>query len=80
MEIKRDRGLDLDGEVVRRLRKLSGEERTSFAARVGVSVAYISHLENGIRKPSPTVFDKICAALGIADDERESLLKQEPAA
>lgn len=80
MEIKHDRGVDLDGSELRRRRKLRGEERAAFAARIDVSPSYISHLENGIRKPSPTVFKRICQALGVPEDEWQSLVAQESAA
>lgn len=80
MEIKHDRGVDLIGSALRRLRKLQGKERATLAALVHVSVGYISHLENGVRKPSPTVFAKLCDALGVPEDERDSLVQQEPAA
>lgn len=74
------RALDLNGVGLRQRRKLLGLERADFAARIGVSPAYVSHLENGIRKPSPTVFKAICDALGVPEEERPSLLTSEEAA
>lgn len=79
MERKRD-CIDLDGREVRRRRRLAGVELAAFAARVGVSAGYVSHLENGIRKPSPTVFVNICDALGVPENQRELLLMTESAA
>lgn len=80
MESKRDRGLDLNGSALRQRRKLQGRERADFADLIGVSAGYVSHLENGIRKPSPTVFKRICEVLGVPEGEWKSLLVQDPAA
>lgn len=80
MEIKRDRGLDIDGAELRRRRKLQGQERADLATRVGVTPGYISHLENGHRKPSPTVFRHLCEALGMPEREWSALLLEEKAA
>lgn len=67
MDGNESRGVNLNGRRVRLLRKVRGEEREDFAARIGVSPGYVSHLENGIRKPSPTIFARICDALEVQD-------------
>jgi transcriptional regulator with XRE-family HTH domain len=67
MNGKEPRGVNLDGQKVRRLRKVQGEELIAFAERIGVTPGYVSHLENNRRKPSPSVFGRICNALGVED-------------
>jgi transcriptional regulator with XRE-family HTH domain len=74
MDGNETRSLNLDGQKVRRLRKIQGVEMGDFAEIIGVTPAYVSHLETNRRKPSPTVFKAICDALRIAERDRGQLL------
>lgn len=71
-------GVEIAGGEVRRLRKLQGDNLTTFAPKAGITFQYLSQIETGVRsKVSPAVFVRLCEALGVQD--RESLLA-EPAA
>lgn len=49
-----------------------------FAARCEISWGYLSQIELGHRPTvSPPVFVRICDALGLADGDRESLIRDE---
>lgn len=70
-------GVAVAGGELRRLRKLSGDNLEAFAAKVGVSLQYVSQIELGVRKSvSPRVFASICDSLGIDPAERGQLVKQ----
>lgn len=64
----------MDGAEVRRRRKLKGQERADLAECCDITPGYLSLLETGKRKPSPTVFVRICDALGIAEKDRGVLV------
>jgi transcriptional regulator with XRE-family HTH domain len=68
-------GVEIDGERMRELRKLKGLTGIAFAAQVGVTGAYVSQIERGVRpRVSPPVFVKICDALDIRPSDRPSLV------
>lgn len=70
MEI-RPSGVEINGALVRELRKLAGHTQPMFAELAGISFQYVSAIERGDRKTvSPPVFVRICDALGI-EDRRE---------
>ncbi|MEO6997102.1 MAG: helix-turn-helix transcriptional regulator [Terracoccus sp.] len=52
------------GPLIRRLRTRQGRTLTEVAARAGVSVAYLSEIERGLKEPSSEVLEAVCAALG----------------
>lgn len=56
----------IDGRKVARLRDLQGYTATSFAAKVGISGAYMRRLESGERNPSPEVRNRIAEHLGVS--------------
>lgn len=65
----------INGALVRRLRKLCGDDLVTFAPKVGISHTYLSMIERGDRKRvSPAVFVRICDALGVAKRDRHTLL------
>lgn len=65
MEI-RPAGVEINGALVRELRKLQGYTQTSLAELAGISIQYVSLIEREDRKTvSPPVFARICDALGI---------------
>jgi transcriptional regulator with XRE-family HTH domain len=70
-------GVAVAGGELRRLRKLSGDNLRVFAAKVGVSLQYVSQIETGARKSvSPQVFASICNTLGIEPAERSRLVDE----
>lgn len=52
------------GQLLRRLRGRQGRTLTDVAARAGVSVAYLSEIERGLKEPSSEVLEAVCTALG----------------
>ena len=52
------------GQLIRRLRARQGRTLTDVAARAGVSVAYLSEVERGLKEPSSEVLEAVCTALG----------------
>lgn len=73
-------GVAVAGGELRQLRKLSGDNLEAFAAKVGVSLQYVSQIETGVRKSvSPRVFASLCDALGIHPSERSRLVEKEAA-
>ncbi|WP_250029674.1 helix-turn-helix domain-containing protein [Paractinoplanes maris] len=69
-------GVEIDGPKLRIRRKLSGQSMAAFAARCGVHVSYISHLERQPepRRVSPEKFALICDALNIPSNQRHTML------
>lgn len=73
-------GVQIAGGEVRRLRKLLGDNLVTFAPKVGITFQYLSQVETGVRTHvSPSVFARICDALGVDPKDRESLVAR-PAA
>ncbi|UOE58012.1 helix-turn-helix domain-containing protein [Cytobacillus oceanisediminis] len=54
---------------LKRLRKDSGLTVRQLQAETGVSGAYLSQLENGIRRPSPDIIKKIHSPLGVSYEQ-----------
>ena len=52
------------GLLIRRLRGRQGRTLSDVAARAGVSVAYLSEIERGLKEPSSEVLEAVCTALG----------------
>lgn len=52
------------GRLLRGLRTRQGRTLAEVAARAGVSLAYLSEVERGLKEPSSEVLDAICVALG----------------
>lgn len=64
-------GVQIDGPLVRRDRKLLGRNLIPFAEQVGISFQYLSQIETSVRKTvSPDVFVRICDALGCEQADR----------
>lgn len=57
------------GQRVRRYRKAQGLSQEELAARVGISVTHMSHIETGNTKLSLPVFAKLAGALGVQADD-----------
>lgn len=70
-------GVDVAGEELRKLRRVSGDNLKSFAAKAGVSLGYLSQIELGDRPSVSTeVFSQICDALGIDKNDRHVLVRK----
>jgi len=52
------------GRLLRRLRTRQGRTLAEVAARAGISVAYLSEVERGLKEPSSEVLEAVCIALG----------------
>ena len=52
------------GTLIRRLRGRQGRTLSDVARRAGVSVAYLSEIERGLKEPSSEVLEAVCTALG----------------
>ena len=70
---KRDAGT-LFGDRIKELRHGKGLKQSVVARNVGVSVAYLSMLENGQRgSPPPAMVDQMCVLFTLIWDEAEEL-------
>jgi transcriptional regulator with XRE-family HTH domain len=50
--------------LLRGLRTRQGRTLAEVAARAGISVAYLSEVERGLKEPSSEVLEAVCVALG----------------
>src|SRR5215212_2311567 len=60
------------GEFLRRQRQLAELTLNQFAASVGISNAYLSQIERGLRQPSQHVLGSIANALHLSADAVET--------
>jgi transcriptional regulator with XRE-family HTH domain len=68
--------VEIDGNKLRTLRKLSGETLETFAAKCGISFGFLSQVERGSRENvGPVVFARICDALGVPADDRLTMVR-----
>ena len=51
------------GRLLRGLRTRQGRTLAEVAARAGISVAYLSEVERGLKEPSSEVLEAICISL-----------------
>ena len=56
---------DVLGANIRHFRRLRSLSQSKLAERAGVSVNYISHLEQGIKRPSLSALTKLANALEV---------------
>jgi len=71
------------GTVLRRLRQAQGRTLQDVADAAGVSLAYLSEVERGLKEASSEILAVICRALGIdlpdlLDEVRAELLRTAP--
>ncbi|MEW1952438.1 helix-turn-helix transcriptional regulator [Terrabacter sp. NPDC080008] len=52
------------GRLLRRLRTRRGRTLADVAGRAGISIAYLSEVERGLKEPSSEVLEAVCIALG----------------
>jgi transcriptional regulator with XRE-family HTH domain len=51
------------GRLLRRLRQSQGRTLAEVAAEAGVSMAYLSEIERGLKEPSSEILAAVCGAL-----------------
>jgi transcriptional regulator with XRE-family HTH domain len=51
------------GRLLRRLRQRQGRTLAEVAAEAGVSMAYLSEIERGLKEPSSEILAAVCGAL-----------------
>ena len=62
------------GLKLREIRRKKGLTQAVMARNLGISVAYLSQLENGHKgQPSAVMVDQICALFGLIWDDAEAL-------
>jgi transcriptional regulator with XRE-family HTH domain len=72
----RSPSVEIDRDVLRETRQLSGFTQVELARRARISNQYVSQLENGYRTHvSPPTFVRLCDALLIRPQGRRKLLK-----
>lgn len=52
------------GRLIRALRTRQGRTLTDVAGRAGISVAYLSEIERGLKEASSEVLEAVCISLG----------------
>lgn len=52
------------GGLIRALRTRQGRTLTDVAGRAGISVAYLSEIERGLKEASSEILEAVCTALG----------------
>jgi transcriptional regulator with XRE-family HTH domain len=59
-------GVEINGALLRQLRKLTGDNLKVFAPKAQISVGYLSQIELGERRTvSPAAYERIYLALGV---------------
>jgi transcriptional regulator with XRE-family HTH domain len=70
----------IDGQKLRQVRKLRGLTGVALAEKAGISFGYLGQIERGVRlNVGPPVFIRLCDALGLTEDRRETLIRQDAA-
>jgi transcriptional regulator with XRE-family HTH domain len=57
-----------NGASISTIRKALGIPQMSLAGRAGITKAYMSQIESGIRQPAPDVLRRIADQLGVTLD------------
>lgn len=55
------------GSSVKKVRKRLGIKQYDLAAKVGISVSYLSLIENGERDPGLGIISRICVGMGVSE-------------
>jgi transcriptional regulator with XRE-family HTH domain len=72
-------GVAVNGEAVRERRKRLGHTITALAPQAQISIGYLSQIERGDRATvSPPTFQRLAAALGLADTPEVLEARQQP--
>lgn len=65
------------GRFLRRLRKHQGRTLAEVAAAAGISIAYLSEIERGLKEPSSEILAAVCGALDATIIELVGAAQQE---
>lgn len=65
------------GKEIRKLRIDSGENLASMSKKLGISISYLSAIENGLREVPPDFIDKLAKTYNLSKEEKEILLSAE---
>ena len=65
------------GQVIRRLRKQTGDSQERFASLVGVHRTYMGHLERGTANPTVKTLHLVAQSLGMSIGELITLAERE---
>lgn len=66
----------IDGPKLKELRRARRDTLKTLAATCGISFQYLSQIERGDRpRVSPPVYSRLCTALELNEDDRQTLLK-----
>lgn len=57
--------LDMLGNLIKSIRTKKHMTKTSIAKQIGVDTGYLTHIENGDRKPTVKVLQEICKAIDV---------------
>lgn len=57
------------GHTIRTLREEQGFTQAALGKLINVSEQYVSALERGVRKPGGKLIVKLCAALGVTEEQ-----------
>ena len=57
--------LDMLGNLIKSIRTKKHMTKTSIAKQIGVDTGYLTHIENGDRKPTVKVLQEICNAIDV---------------
>ena len=57
--------LDMLGKLIKSIRTKKHMTKTSIAKEIGVDTGYLTHIENGDRKPTVKVLQDICKAIDV---------------
>ena len=63
--LKPDPWIDALGEAVKALREERGLTQAQLAARAGIDVTYVGHIERGERNPTLIALTRVCRGLGV---------------
>ena len=53
------------GKTIQKLRKMKGLTQEEFAEKIGTGRTYVGYIEQGVKRPSLEMLDKIAKGLGV---------------
>lgn len=62
------------GIELRKLRVERGDNLRNMAEKIGISISYLSAIENGARKTPDNLIESVCKAYGLDDEMKEKLI------
>lgn len=65
------------GKEIRKLRIDRGENLSSMSKKLGISISYLSAIENGMRETPPDFVTKLCEVYHLSKNKREAFVNAE---